>query len=138
MEFPGMDDIPRRKLEHVEITTQQAVTGSTGAGWADVRLLHACLPEIDKDAVDLSTDLLGRRLRAPIVIAGMTGGHPQAAPINATLARAAEAFGLAMGIGSQRAAIRTPALGASYAIAREHAPSAPLYANVGLPQLVDQ
>src|SRR3954471_2122380 len=138
MEFPGMDDIPRRKLEHVEITTQQAVTGSTPAGWADIHLLHACVPEVDKDAVDLGIDLLGHRLAAPVVIAGMTGGHPHAAPINATLARAAEAFGLAMGVGSQRAAIRTPALAGTYAIAREQAPSAPLYANVGLPQLVDQ
>ena len=60
-----MDDIPRRKLEHVEITTQQAVTGSTAPGWADVQLLHACLPEIDKDEVDLTVELLGRRLRAP-------------------------------------------------------------------------
>src|SRR3954453_24163373 len=137
MGFPGMEDIPRRKLENVEITTQQAGTVSPAPGGADVQLLHACLPEIDKDDVDLTVELLGRRPRAPIVIAGMTGGHPQAAPINATLARAVEAFGLAMGVGSRRAAIRTPALAGTYAIAREQAPSAPLYANVGLPQLVD-
>jgi isopentenyl-diphosphate delta-isomerase len=133
-----MEDIPQRKLEHVEITTRQAVTGSTGAGWADVRLLHACLPEVDKDAVDLTIELLGHRLRAPVVIAGMTGGHPQAAPINATLARAAEVYGLAMGVGSQRAALRAPALAATYAVAREAAPTALLMANVGLPQLLDQ
>jgi isopentenyl-diphosphate Delta-isomerase len=133
-----MEDIPQRKLEHVEITTHQAVTGSTGAGWADVRLLHACLPEVDKESVDLSVDLLGHRLRAPVVIAGMTGGHPQAAPINATLARAAQAYGLAMGVGSQRAALRTPALAGTYAVAREAAPTALLMANVGLPQLLDQ
>ena len=133
-----MQSIPQRKLEHVEITTRQAVTGSTGAGWSDVRLLHACVPEIDKDAVDLRVELLGHQLRAPIVIAGMTGGHPQAAPINATLARAAEAFGLAMGVGSQRAAVRAPALARTYAVAREAAPTALLMANVGLPQLLDQ
>ncbi len=133
-----MQDIPQRKLEHVEITTQQPVNASTAPGWADVQLLHACLPEIDKEEIDLSVELLGRRLRAPIVIAGMTGGHPRATPINATLARAAEAFGLAMGVGSQRAALRAPALAASYAVARECAPTAPLFANVGLPQLVDQ
>ncbi|HLH22590.1 MAG TPA: type 2 isopentenyl-diphosphate Delta-isomerase [Chloroflexota bacterium] len=133
-----MENIPQRKLEHVEITTRQAVTGSTGAGWADVRLLHACLPEVDKDAVDLSVELLGHRLRAPVVIAGMTGGHPQAAPINATLARATAAYGLAMGVGSQRAALRTPALANTYAVARAAAPDALLLANVGLPQLLDQ
>jgi isopentenyl-diphosphate delta-isomerase len=133
-----MQEIPQRKLEHVEITTRQAVTGSTGAGWADVRLLHACLPEVDKEAADLSIELLGHRLRAPIVIAGMTGGHPQATPINATLARAAEAYGLAMGVGSQRAALRAPALAGTYAVAREAAPTALLMANVGLPQLLEQ
>ena len=133
-----MEDIPQRKLEHVEITTRHPVTGSTAAGWSDVRLLHACLPEVDKEAVDLGVDLLGHRLRAPLIIAGMTGGHPQAAPINASLARATEAFGLGMGVGSQRAALRTPALAATYAIARERAPTALLLANVGLPQLIDQ
>jgi isopentenyl-diphosphate delta-isomerase len=133
-----MDEIPQRKLEHVEITTRQPVTGSTGPGWADVRLLHACAPEVDKDAVDLGIELLGHRLRAPLVIAGMTGGHPQATPINATLARAAEAFGLAMGVGSQRAALRTPALTETYSVARAHAPTALLFANVGLPQLIAQ
>jgi isopentenyl-diphosphate Delta-isomerase len=133
-----MEGIPQRKLEHVEITTRQAVTGSTGAGWADVRLLHACAPEVDEDAVDLSVELLGQRLRAPLVIAGMTGGHPHATPINATLARAAERFGLGMGVGSQRAAVRSPELVATYSVAREAAPSALLMANVGLPQLLDQ
>jgi isopentenyl-diphosphate delta-isomerase len=133
-----IDQIPQRKLEHVEITTQQAVTASAGPGWADVHLLHAALPEVDQDAIDLGIDLLGRRLRAPLVIAGMTGGHPQAAPINATLARAAEAYGLAMGVGSQRAALRDPSLAYTYGIAREQAPTALLLANVGLPQLLDQ
>ncbi|HZU04930.1 MAG TPA: type 2 isopentenyl-diphosphate Delta-isomerase [Chloroflexota bacterium] len=131
-------DIPQRKLEHIEITARQPVTGSTAAGWADIRLLHACLPEVDKDAIDLSVEFLGRRLRAPLIIAGMTGGHPQAAAINATLARAVEAFGLGMGVGSQRAALRSPALMSTYTVAREHAPTALLMGNVGLPQLIDQ
>jgi isopentenyl-diphosphate delta-isomerase len=68
----------------------------------------------------------------------MTGGHPQATPINATLARVAEAYGIAMGVGSQRAALRAPALAPTYAVAREAAPSALLLANVGLPQLLAQ
>jgi isopentenyl-diphosphate Delta-isomerase len=133
-----MESIPQRKLEHVEITTREPVTGSTGAGWADVRLLHACAPEVDQEAVDLRVELLGRQLAAPLVIAGMTGGHPHATPINATLARAAEAFGIGMGVGSQRAAVRRPELLATYSAAREAAPTAFLMANVGLPQLLDQ
>jgi isopentenyl-diphosphate delta-isomerase len=130
--------IPQRKLEHVEITARQPAVGPTAPGWADIHLLHACLPEVDYDAVDLRTELVGRPLAAPVVIAGMTGGHPQAGPINATLARAAERFGLAMGVGSQRAALRRPELRATYAVAREQAPTALLLANIGLPQLIDQ
>jgi isopentenyl-diphosphate delta-isomerase len=72
------------------------------------------------------------------VIASMTGGHPEGARVNATLARAAERHGLAMGVGSQRAALKVPALRDTYAIVRREAPSAFLMANVGVPQLVAQ
>lgn len=133
-----MEEIPQRKLEHVEIIATQPVQSSAGAGWADVHLMHACLPEVDKDDIDLSVTLLGHRLRAPLIIAGMTGGHVQATPINATLARAAETFGIGMGVGSQRAALRTESLQGTYSVARDRAPTALLLANVGLPQLLDQ
>ena len=65
-------------------------------------------------------------------------GTPTAARINAALARAAARHGLAMGVGSQRAALVEPALRDSYAVTRREAPTAFLMANVGAPQLVDQ
>src|SRR5947209_16403760 len=68
----------------------------------------------------------------------MTGGHALALEVNRVLARAAEKFGLAMGVGSQRAALRRPELSYTYAIVREQAPSAVLIANVGAAQLIDQ
>ena len=75
-------------------------------GWDDIRLVHEALPEVDQCAIDLSAPFLGARLAAPLVIAGMTGGHDAAHEVNAVLARAAERHGLAMGVGSQRAALR--------------------------------
>ncbi|MDQ3809850.1 MAG: type 2 isopentenyl-diphosphate Delta-isomerase, partial [Chloroflexota bacterium] len=54
------------------------------------------------------------------------------------LARAAERYGLAMGVGSQRAALRRADLSESYRIVRREAPSAFLIANIGAPQLVAQ
>jgi isopentenyl-diphosphate Delta-isomerase len=93
---------------------------------------------VDLSAVDLSVEFLGRRLRAPLVIAAMTGGHEGASGINTRLARAANRFGLAMGVGSQRAALRNPRLARTYAVAREVAPDAFLIANVGAAQLVSQ
>jgi isopentenyl-diphosphate delta-isomerase len=96
------------------------------------------LPEVDKSAVDLSADFLGRRLAAPFVIAGMTGGHKTAHDVNAVLARAAEQHGVAMGVGSQRAALRRPDLAYTYTVVREQAPSAFLIGNIGAPQLIPQ
>jgi isopentenyl-diphosphate Delta-isomerase len=109
-----------------------------GPGWADVHLLHQALPVADLSAIDLGSEFLGRRLRAPLGIAAMTGGHQGGSEINARLARAAERFGLVMGLGSQRAALRNPRLARTYAVAREVAPHAFLIANVGAAQLVPQ
>jgi isopentenyl-diphosphate delta-isomerase len=133
-----VEDIPARKADHIDITTSRAVTPDTSAGWHDVHLVHRALPEIDLDQVDLSVEFLGHRLRAPLMIASMTGGHPRAEAINTILARAAQEFGLAMGVGSQRAAVRRPDLLPSYLVAREAAPDALIIANVGAPQLIDQ
>jgi isopentenyl-diphosphate Delta-isomerase len=103
-----------------------------------VHLLHNALPEVDRDAIDLSVEFLGERLRAPVVIAGMTGGHRMAHEVNAVLARAAERHGVAMGVGSQRAALRRPDLDYTYRVVREQAPSAFLIGNIGAPQLIEQ
>src|SRR5690606_23198112 len=96
------------------------------------------LPELDLDEVDLTTELLGRSLAAPLVIAGMTGGHPDAVRVNAVLARAAERHGLAVGVGSQRAALLDPSLEPTYAVVRELAPTAFVIGNIGAAQLIEQ
>jgi len=134
---PG-DPIEARKAEHLRLTAEADVERHAGAGWPDIRLVHEAVPEIDLDAIDLSIELLGRRLRAPLVIAGMTGGHAAAVEVNACLARAAERHGLAMGTGSQRAALGRPDLLATYRVAREQAPTAFLIGNIGAAQLVPQ
>ena len=131
-------DIPGRKREHLEVAAGPDVEAVGGPGWNDVHLVHEALPRTDLAAVTLETEFLGRRLRAPLVIASMTGGHPDARPINAVLAGAAERHGLAMGVGSQRAALWDASLAGTYAVARESAPGAFLIANLGAPQLVEQ
>ena len=132
------EDIAGRKADHIDITTQRAVTAAVSPGWEDVHLVHQTLPEIDLADVDLGGTLFGHRLGAPLVIASMTGGHPRAEEVNRRLARAAQSFGLAMGVGSQRAAIRRPELLSTYTVARDTAPDAFLIANIGAPQLVAQ
>ena len=128
----------QRKAEHLDVAAGGAIEHHAGAGWDDVQLIHDCLPEVDRGDVDLGVEFLGHRLRAPVVIAGMTGGHPRAAEINRRLAIAAEHLGIAMGVGSQRAAVEHPELLSTYAVARSAAPHAVLIANVGAPQLIAQ
>ena len=134
----AMDEIVGRKGDHLRLATADAAVAPVGPGFDDVAFVHDALPEVDFDRLDPSTEFLGRRLSLPLVIASMTGGHPEGARVNATLARAAERHALAMGVGSQRAALRDPRLRDTYAIAREEAPTAFLLANVGAAQLVPQ
>jgi isopentenyl-diphosphate Delta-isomerase len=135
---PEVDPVEARKAEHLRVTATRDVNTRAAPGWADVHLVHEALPEIDLDQVDLSLELFGRRLQAPLVLAAMTGGHALALEVNAVLARAAERHGLAMGVGSQRAGLRRPELAHTYAVVREHAPTALLIGNIGAAQLIEQ
>lgn len=132
------DEVERRKGEHLTLAAEGDVGARRGPGWSDIHFVHESLPATDYAAVDLSTSFLGRRLKAPLVIAGMTGGHARAAEVNAILARAAERHGIAMGVGSQRAAANRADLVPTYSIARQEAPTAFLIGNVGAPQLIPQ
>jgi isopentenyl-diphosphate delta-isomerase len=78
--------------------------------------------------------LLGKPMRAPLLISSMTGGAHDVARINMALAEAAESLGLAMGVGSQRSAIRDAGLAYTYQV-RKVAPRIPLLANLGAVQL---
>ena len=129
-------DLSHRKAEHVKVVLGESVEGRYRY-WDDVQLVHRALPEIDFDEIDPSVDLLGHRLKAPIVITGMTGGFPDAAKINANLARAAAEVGVAMGVGSERAAVLKGQYPESYATIAEF-PVPLKFANIGAPQIIPQ
>ncbi len=124
-----------RKLDHVRIVLDEnvAAKGIT-TGFAEWRMPHEALPELDMSTIDLRTVFLGKRLRAPLLISSMTGGASDVEVINTVLAEAAQHLGLAMGVGSQRAAIGDDSLVASYRV-RQIAPDIALYANLGAVQL---
>src|SRR5919197_1468381 len=132
------DEIARRKGEHLQLAAEADVETRATAGWEDIHLLHDALPTVDASAIDLGTKLLGHQLRLPLVISGMTGGHGRAIAVNEMLARVAEKAGIAIGVGSQRAALRNPALAPTYSVVRDSAPNAFVIANVGVSQLVKQ
>jgi isopentenyl-diphosphate Delta-isomerase len=130
--------IEGRKAEHLELSMNEPVEGAAGPGWGDIELVHDALPEVNLDEVDLGIELFGRQLRAPVMIAAMTGGHDGAVEVNGALARAAERHGLAIGVGSQRAALHDSELAHTYAVVREYAPDAVVVGNLGAAQLIDQ
>jgi isopentenyl-diphosphate delta-isomerase len=132
------DEVQQRKIEHVSVALEQDVSALQKANWNDVRLVHQALPEVDLDRVDTSVSFLGRNLRYPLFISSLTGGHADVTTINRNLAHAAETYGIALGVGSQRAAIVNPDVTSSYAVTRETAPNAFLIANIGAPQLIPQ
>lgn len=124
-----------RKQEHIRICLEREIESNIPAGFDDITLIHNAVPEINLDEVNLQYTFLGHKLQAPIMVTAMTGGHEEALPINRHIAQAVEALGLAMGVGSQRAAIDDSALAPSFSVTRENAPTAFLIGNIGAPQI---
>ena len=130
------ETISDRKRSHLELceTAPVEYAGKTTL-FEEVELVHEALPELAVDEVDVGTTLLGKRLRAPLLITGMTGGTEEASAINRALAEVAEEHGIAFGLGSQRAMHRTPGLAHTFAV-RAHAPTTLVLANVGVVQAI--
>jgi isopentenyl-diphosphate delta-isomerase len=126
--------IGARKTDHIRINLEEDVRSGLTTGLERYRFVHRALPELDLEAVDLEQDLFGRRLRAPLLISSMTGGTVEAEVINLALAEAAQATGVAMGVGSQRAALEHPELARTFQV-RRAAPDILLLANLGAVQL---
>lgn len=123
-----------RKLDHIRICLERSVETETRP-FDDLMLIHKALPEICETEIDTSCRFLGRRIKAPLMITGMTGGHPEAREINMNLALAAQEIGVAMGLGSQRAALEDPRQVETFSMVREAAPDVPIVGNIGAVQL---
>lgn len=138
VEKQGPINIQDRKKEGLIITLNDKVQARKASTLFEcVHLLHNALPEIDLDEVDASAKFLGSKFSAPIVIDSMTGGTPLATKINGRLAHAAEEFGLGMGVGSQRAGLKSSAMAETYKIVRNNAPNAFIFANIGGAQVAE-
>ena len=124
-----------RKADHIRINLEQDVQfPNLTNGFEHYTFMHQAVPELDLAQVDTRTRFLGKDLNAPILISSMTGGTEEAYTINHTLAQAAQQLGIAMGLGSQRAAIEHPDLAGTFHV-RDVAPDILLFANIGAVQL---
>lgn len=128
-------EIQSRKADHIQLClTGDVEFQQTTTGLERYRFIHSCLPELDRDDIDLNTVFLGKPLSAPLLISSMTGGTELAKTINYRLAEVAQHFRLAMGVGSQRVAVENPHLADTFTV-RKVAPNALLFANLGAVQL---
>lgn len=128
--------ISDRKLEHLKLCSQRDVEYKLKkTGFNDIELIHKALPQINKEKINIKTEFLNKKLEAPFIITGITGGHPASLAINQELARAAEKLNIGMGMGSQRAAVENPQLTSTYTVIRDEAPSTFIIGNIGAPQI---
>ncbi|SFH38186.1 isopentenyl-diphosphate delta-isomerase [Desulfotomaculum arcticum] len=100
------------------------------AGFEDISFIHNALPELRCDEIDCSCIFMGKKLRAPLMINAITGGHADVTEINRGLARVAAATGIAMAVGSQRAALDDPDVKQTFTVAREENHKGLLLANL--------
>ena len=124
----------QRKSDHIRINLEENVQSGITTGLENIRFIHQPLPEINLSNIDLSCRLFDKTLAAPILISSMTGGTEEAGRINRILAAAAQDTRIAMGVGSQRAAIEDPGLSETFQV-RSVAPDILLFANLGAIQL---
>jgi isopentenyl-diphosphate delta-isomerase len=128
--------LEQRKADHIRINLEEDVGfDRLTTGLERYHFIHQALPELNLGEVDLSTNFFGKHLRAPLLISSMTGGTERAHIINRTLASAAQEAGIAMGLGSMRAALEESSLAESFRVVRLVAPDILLFANLGAVQL---
>ena len=131
--MPKVAPIDQRKADHIKINLEQDVRSALTTGLENYHFVHEALPELDLNRIDTTRSLFGKNLAAPILISSMTGGTAEAETINLRLAEAAQEMKIAMGVGSQRAAIEKPEQAKTFQV-RRVAPDILLFANLGAVQ----
>lgn len=120
-----------RKKEHINL----AFESSVGIEEQDLRFNYE--PMLSSHPTDGLTpfDFLGKKMNAPIWISSMTGGTEKANKINKNLARAANEFGLGMGLGSCRIILEDDTYFDDFNLRDIIGSEYPFYANLGIAQI---
>lgn len=130
----GGADAETRKADHLRVVlTKDVAHQSLTTGLEHHRLRATCLPGRALAEVELSMEVFGRRLDAPLLISCMTGGVGEAGPVNRALAHAAQQHRIALGLGSGRVLLEGG--DPESFLVREVAPDVLLLANLGAVQL---
>jgi len=124
-----------RKAHHVKIVVEEDVSVEGQTNFFEYfDIIPSAIPDIDFEEVSTETKFLGKTFSAPILIAGMTGGYPEAKKINQAIAEVCQDLNIPMGVGSQRAMLADPSLVETFDV-KKFAPDVFLIGNIGLVQL---
>jgi isopentenyl-diphosphate delta-isomerase len=126
--------IPKRKDDHIKICREKPVQfKEKTTGFEAVELVHNAVPELSLNEINTTTQLFKKELKAPLIVAAITGGTEEGRKINQAIARTCQKLGLGFGVGSQRAALENPDLAPTFKV-RDVAPDTLLLGNLGLVQ----
>jgi len=126
--------IVQRKISHFELCAYQEVEFRQKTTLLeDVEFVHQPLTGTALEEIDLSVEVLGKRLKYPLVITGMTGGADEVGVFNREIAALADRLGIGFGVGSQRVMLRYPELTHTFQV-RDVAPGVLLFGNLGIAQ----
>jgi isopentenyl-diphosphate delta-isomerase len=129
--------IYQRKIDHIELCHKGAVQPeNVSTLFEELTLIHQAIPELKLSQIDISTQLLGKSIKAPFMVTGMTGGPEQAKQINLAIAGLCEKYGIPFGLGSQRIITKEPDSLLSFQV-RSVAPTIPVIGNLGVNQVRD-
>jgi isopentenyl-diphosphate delta-isomerase len=132
-----VSQIYQRKLDHIQLCYQGEVQPKNANGlFEEVQLIHNALPELKLSEIEISTHLLGKAIKAPFMVTGMTGGPQEAKEINRGIAKICEKYGVPFGLGSQRIMLREADSIDSFLV-RSVAPNIPIIGNLGVNQIRD-
>lgn len=127
-------ELESRKAQHVKLVIENDVSVAKSTnGFSDFDIVPRSIPDIDYRDISLETEFLGKVFQAPVLVAGMTGGYPEAKQINMSLAKICTKLGIPMGVGSQRAMIVNPDMTPTFNVKEEY-PELYLLGNLGLVQ----
>lgn len=135
LDLPNMDkdiNASSRKKDHIELAFESTVDKKI----IDSRFYYEPICAAHPTAQDVRSFLfLGKTCNVPLWVSSMTGGTALAKTINHNLARAANAFGFGMGLGSCRGLLYSDEYLADFDVRHLLGEDLPFYANLGIAQV---
>lgn len=99
----------------------------------DLYFIPNALTPVALNDVDLSINFLGKKLKYPITVGSITGGHKKFTPVNEKIAEFAKHYQIAQGVGDQRSLLSEdvdPDALQSFKIIRDKNPDGLVFANI--------